>query len=558
MPSTTAALDLQLGGEKARPSQRRPLARTFSLARWSEYREVLLTALAGGYRFLSLEQWLAADGPQDQIVILRHDVDQHPACVLPMLEIESEVGVRATWYFRWRTASAPVIAAVREQGGDVGLHYETLTRLVLERRLGADGADAALIAEARELLCEEVAAFAGAFGTLRSIAPHGDTRVPGVSNRLLVEDHLRVRDVSVLDGNATLDRHRLGLWLTDRSAADGRWMEGIDPARVFAAGIAPVLLLTHPNNWCSGASLWRDRLRAAALPSPQPGAATRPWLGVRTAGDAPPRPSPPPEAPIPRVGRQVDFAMIALSLRREVLRLNYDRGLRMTSSAAINTLITNADLAESRASMLERALSEAGVPSVRGLDVLDLGCGFGALALVFAAHGARVTALDPNDERMQVGATVARHHGLEVQWVVGAMQDARLPARGFDVVVMNNSLCYVVNRRARRAALEHAHRVLRPGGAIVLRNPNRLHPRDQFTGLPLLGTLPPRLANGVAWVLRRHRSRVRMLSGRAARRELRRAGFVLVRSVRRPHEGRLRAMVAGYQHLVARVAGAPR
>jgi hypothetical protein len=120
---------------------------------------------------------------------------------------------------------------------------------------------------------------------------------------------------------------------------------------------------------------------------------------------------------------------------------------------------------------------------------------------------------------------------------------------------MNNSLCYIVDRGRRRAALERTFAALRPGGVLVIRNPNRVHPTDQFTGVPLLGLLPPRAAQLAAAALGKHRSQVRLETNRAARRELRRAGFGEVRSVRRTGESRLRASVTGYQHLVARRPG---
>src|SRR4051794_36497176 len=111
---------------------RRRLARTVTRARWREYGSLLEHALASGYRIRSLEEWLAEDGDDDRpTLILRHDVDQHPRAVRPMLAAERALGLTSTWYFRWRTADARVIAEVKSAGGAVGLHYETLTRSVL-------------------------------------------------------------------------------------------------------------------------------------------------------------------------------------------------------------------------------------------------------------------------------------------------------------------------------------------------------------------------------------------------------------------------------------------
>jgi hypothetical protein len=193
------------------------------------------------------------------VLILRHDVDQAPRAALAMLAIERQEGVRATWYFRWRTASPDVIEAVRESGGGVGLHYETLTRMVLERGLQRSDAGR-LIPEARETLRAEISAFRDRFGPIRSVCPHGDTRVPGVRNGdLLAGEEIAEYGVE-FDGNAALAGHRLGHWLTDRLSTDGRWAGGASPTALLGDGVSPILCVLHPNNWASGTALWRDRL----------------------------------------------------------------------------------------------------------------------------------------------------------------------------------------------------------------------------------------------------------------------------------------------------------
>ncbi len=543
-----------MGPANSAPARRRPLARTVSRSRWAEYRRLLRDARERGYELWSLEEWLRADGsPASAVIIVRHDVDQHPRSVLPMLAIERELGVRSTWYFRWRTAARPVIEAVRQAGGEVGLHYETLTRLVRERSLSAADVDRRLVAEARAILRREIVAFKRTFGPIDSVCPHGDSRVPGVSNQILLEGQTYTDYGIEFDGNEAVNRRPLSLWLTDRSVPDGRWKDGLQPHRELATGTSPILLVIHPNNWCSGVSLWRDRVLAASLPSAAGRRPVRRLSIVRTGDDAPAElPAPQPSGPPAGGGRTVDFAPVCSSLRREVLRFHYDVGRPLTDPAGLNTLATNAELAESRAATLEQALADAGMSGVDGLDVLDVGCGFGALSLVFAAHGARVLALDPNLERMQVGRSVAERHGLPVRFRAASMEEMPLVDGAFDVAVMNNSLCYVVGRRDRRRALRGTLEALRPGGALLIRNPNRVHPVDQFTGVPLLGLLPPSAAQALAAILRKHRSHVRLVSNRAARRELRRAGFSDVRHYRRPRESRLRAAVTGYQHFTAR------
>lgn len=242
---------------------RRRFSRTFSRARWPEYGRLLKTALGQGYRVVTLEEFLderlgESDGP---VLILRHDVDQHPTSALAMSDVEVGLGLRSTWYLRWRTARPDVVEELRRRGGEIGFHYETLSRAALEGAdLGKDEAER--LRRGRELLRDEVATFADRFGPIRSVAAHGDTRAPGVDNGVLLRGE-EWRDHGVdYDANDAMRRHRLAAWITDRSSAEGGWSNDVNPFDLLRAGETPLLCLTHPNNWISGPALWRDRLGA--------------------------------------------------------------------------------------------------------------------------------------------------------------------------------------------------------------------------------------------------------------------------------------------------------
>ena len=244
------------------PPARRRLSRTLAPARWAEYGRLLKAAIAVGYRIVPLEEFLDGLGAGDErpVLIVRHDVDQHAGSALAMSDVEVALGLRSTWYFRWRTASRPVIAEIRRRGGEVGLHYETLSR---NARLGHEATSDEGLAAARTELRAEIDVFAELFGVIRSVSAHGDTRVPGVRNA----DLLRGQEWSEFgvdyDANDAMRAHRLAAWVTDRSAAEGGWGGGVDPHALFRAAESPILCLTHPNNWTSGLSLWADRIAGA-------------------------------------------------------------------------------------------------------------------------------------------------------------------------------------------------------------------------------------------------------------------------------------------------------
>jgi hypothetical protein len=272
----------------AAPARRtRPrLSRSTSPSRWSEYRELLRHAASRDYSITSLERWLD-DDRGDRVLVLRHDVDQCPRSALRMLAVERELGVSATWYFRWRTARPRAIAAVRAAGGEVGLHYETLSRMVLAARAaGSTETDdpSALVEEARRALKRELIAFRVLFGPVRSACAHGDTRVPGVNNAALLRDVDLADYGLVYDANASMRTHDLAVWLTDRSRAEGSWRDGLDARGILDDDQSPVLMLTHPNNWVSGAGLWVDRIAGRVLPEPRLDGAR----ALRTGSDDPP------------------------------------------------------------------------------------------------------------------------------------------------------------------------------------------------------------------------------------------------------------------------------
>ena len=250
-----------------------------------------------------------------------------------------------------------------------------------------------------------------------------------------------------------------------------------------------------------------------------------------------------------------DFAPIADSLRRSVNGFYAERGESLECPAGSSTLETNSGFVERRGQpLLEIFNRSSGRDSIEGLRLLDLGCGFGALSLFFAARGASVTGIEPIEARLEVGRSVSAEHGLQVEFVPGFMEDLDLASSGFDLVVQNNSFCYIVAREKRRAALRETARVLRPGGFLIVRNPNRWNPIDQFSGLPLIQLLPPRQATRLAELLGRRRSAVRLTSPLEGVRELRRAGFTEVAHVASPSSTRPASMrlVARYLHLIAR------
>jgi SAM-dependent methyltransferase len=239
-----------------------------------------------------------------------------------------------------------------------------------------------------------------------------------------------------------------------------------------------------------------------------------------------------------------------------VRRFYGDRPEFLASPAGINTVDTNSSLAERRGDLLVEMLTPRW--QAEGLEharVVDVGCGFGALSAFFAAHGAAVTGIDLVQDRFAVGEAVAVRHALDVTFLRADMADLGvLDARSFDLAVANNSLCYMTDQARRDRALREIFRVLRPGGWVILRNPNRASLVDPFTGLPVVALLPIRVSRPLLARFGIARSKVLLTTPRRALRELEGAGFERVELARAPgrrHTGLL-GYFARYHHVVGR------
>jgi SAM-dependent methyltransferase len=101
-------------------------------------------------------------------------------------------------------------------------------------------------------------------------------------------------------------------------------------------------------------------------------------------------------------------------------------------------------------------------------DVVDVGCGDGALVRRFAGLGARVTGVEVDPA--VVAAAQAREPVAGERYVQGTGQDLGLPDDSADVVVFMQSLHHVPPARM-DDALAEAARVVRPGGAVYVQEP---------------------------------------------------------------------------------------
>lgn len=102
---------------------------------------------------------------------------------------------------------------------------------------------------------------------------------------------------------------------------------------------------------------------------------------------------------------------------------------------------------------------------VKGLDVLDLGCGEGYHARIFARRGARVTAVDQSNRLIEYALDEERKLRQGVRYIVADASDlSMLDDRSLDLVASFMAMMDITDYRR---AIREVSRVLRPGGRFV-------------------------------------------------------------------------------------------
>ena len=101
-----------------------------------------------------------------------------------------------------------------------------------------------------------------------------------------------------------------------------------------------------------------------------------------------------------------------------------------------------------------------------GLEIADLGCGEGYLALEAARFAKRVVAVDRSTEAIREARDMARRRGVRnVEWKRGDIERLPLPDSMLDVALLSQSLHHAEDPAR---ALTEAARVVRPGGRVLV------------------------------------------------------------------------------------------
>jgi len=92
-----------------------------------KYKQLLKALQSRGFFFMSFEQFIKS--PKNKFIVLRHDVDKLPLNSLKTAQIEQDLGIKGTYYFRSVPESydEKIIKQIADLGHEIGYHYENLS-----------------------------------------------------------------------------------------------------------------------------------------------------------------------------------------------------------------------------------------------------------------------------------------------------------------------------------------------------------------------------------------------------------------------------------------------
>jgi hypothetical protein len=96
-----------------------------------KYRDLCQAAINSQYILflLTVRAYMTMPNPPQKCIVLRHDIDRNFGNALRMAELEPELGIQSTYYFRVPYTFKPdIIRKIQALGHEVSYHYEVLSK----------------------------------------------------------------------------------------------------------------------------------------------------------------------------------------------------------------------------------------------------------------------------------------------------------------------------------------------------------------------------------------------------------------------------------------------
>lgn len=162
--------------------------------RYGEYKSVLESFLQHEFKFVCVKDFGTSEiEGHNKVLCLRHDIDSDTKIAWEMFQIEKELGIKSTYYFRLSTMETALMDEIMTYGCEVGYHYEEIASYAKEKGLKDPVEVRRNMPVIRKQFAKNVKMFERKMGgKLESVASHGDfvNRKLGIPNKELVTERL--------------------------------------------------------------------------------------------------------------------------------------------------------------------------------------------------------------------------------------------------------------------------------------------------------------------------------------------------------------------------------
>jgi len=222
-------------------------------SRLGEYERLLKSASENGYRHLTLHEYfneVILGKEIGKCFINRHDIDTDVRTARKMFEIERNLGVKTSFYFRLNTLDYDLMKEIHSYGSEVGYHYEELAQYCKDYRITSP-------VEIKKYFTEIQAIFKINFlriqkeceFNINTIASHGDF----VNRKLAIPNHNFITQSLLDELKIAFECYDPRLFNGMNSIlSDTHYPDYYRPSNPFKAiedGHKVIYLLTHPRHW---------------------------------------------------------------------------------------------------------------------------------------------------------------------------------------------------------------------------------------------------------------------------------------------------------------------
>ncbi len=159
------------------------------------------------------------------------------------------------------------------------------------------------------------------------------------------------------------------------------------------------------------------------------------------------------EAEMPETARDSAGAALIIQRRKEELRAYFDA----LAGKFGRTYVPGRSW---------KGMAEMLIALLPPLVIADLGAGEGTIALLLAQRAERVIAVDSSPGMVEYGSAVAAQHGINnLEYRCGDIEAPPIEDQSVDIALFHQALHHAVHPLA---AIRQAHRILRPGGRVVV------------------------------------------------------------------------------------------